>query len=110
MRVALRGGSFYRTAISSAPFLLPLFFQIGLGYDAFHAGLLVLALFVGILWRGYRIATRVENTYLKLCAVGFMLLPVVQACGLVFAGAFVLLNTIADVLGILVNPRLRKPR
>jgi peptide/nickel transport system permease protein len=37
-------------------------------------------------------------------------LPVVQACGLVFAGAFVSLNTIADVLGILVNPRLRKPR
>ena len=37
-------------------------------------------------------------------------LPVVQACGLVFAGAFVLLNTVADVLGILVNPRLRKPR
>jgi len=36
MRVALRGGSFYRTAISSAPFLLPLFFQLGLGYDAFH--------------------------------------------------------------------------
>ena len=37
-------------------------------------------------------------------------LPVVQACGLVFAGAFVSLNTIADVLGILVNPRLRNPR
>ncbi len=37
-------------------------------------------------------------------------LPVVQACGLVFAGAFVILNTVADVLGILVNPRLRKPR
>jgi Na+/melibiose symporter-like transporter len=47
MRVALRGGSCYRTAISSAPFLLPLFFQLGLGYDAFHAGLLVLALFAG---------------------------------------------------------------
>jgi peptide/nickel transport system permease protein len=37
-------------------------------------------------------------------------LPVVQACGLVFAGAFILLNTTADVLSILVNPRLRKPR
>jgi peptide/nickel transport system permease protein len=37
-------------------------------------------------------------------------LPVVQACGLVFAAAFVILNTIADVLSILVNPRLRKPR
>ena len=37
-------------------------------------------------------------------------LPVVQACGLVFAAAFVFLNTVADVLSILVNPRLRKPR
>ena len=37
-------------------------------------------------------------------------LPVVQACGLVFAGAFVILNTFADVMNILVNPRLRKAR
>jgi peptide/nickel transport system permease protein len=37
-------------------------------------------------------------------------LPVVQACGLVFAAAFVILNTVADVASILVNPRLRKPR
>ena len=37
-------------------------------------------------------------------------LPVVQACGLIFAGAFVLLNTAADILAILVNPRLRLPR
>ena len=37
-------------------------------------------------------------------------LPVVQACGLVFAAAFVILNTIADIGAILVNPRLRKPR
>ena len=36
-------------------------------------------------------------------------LPVVQACGLVFASAFIILNTVADILAILVNPRLRKP-
>jgi cell division protein FtsW len=41
--------------------------------------LLVLALFVGILWRGYRIARRVRETFLKLCAMGFTLLLVVQA-------------------------------
>lgn len=35
-------------------------------------------------------------------------LPVVQACGLVFAAAFIILNTTADILGILANPRLRK--
>jgi peptide/nickel transport system permease protein len=37
-------------------------------------------------------------------------LPVVQACGLIFAGTFIILNTLADILAILVNPRLRKPR
>jgi len=36
-------------------------------------------------------------------------LPVVQACGLIFASAFITLNTVADVLSILVNPRLRHP-
>jgi cell division protein FtsW len=41
--------------------------------------LLVLALFMGILWRGYRIARRVRDSFLKLCAMGFTLLLVVQA-------------------------------
>lgn len=41
--------------------------------------LAVLALFVGILWRGYRIAQRVGDGYLKLCAMGFVLLLVAQA-------------------------------
>ena len=36
--------------------------------------------------------------------------PVVQTCGLIFAGAYVGLNMIADLLGILSNPRLRHPR
>ena len=36
--------------------------------------------------------------------------PVVQACGLVFAAVFVTLNTFADILAILANPRLRHPR
>lgn len=36
--------------------------------------------------------------------------PVVQACGLIFATAFILLNLAADVLGILSNPRLRHRR
>lgn len=36
--------------------------------------------------------------------------PVIQACGLVFAMVFVLLNTLADVAIILVNPRLRLKR
>ena len=36
--------------------------------------------------------------------------PVIQACGLVFAGVFVTLNTIADILAMLANPRLRRRR
>ena len=36
--------------------------------------------------------------------------PVVQACGLIFAIVFIGLNMIADVLSILSNPRLRHPR
>ncbi len=36
--------------------------------------------------------------------------PVVQACGLIFAATFIVLNMIADILAILSNPRLRRPR
>jgi peptide/nickel transport system permease protein len=36
--------------------------------------------------------------------------PVIQACGLLFAAVFVGLNTVADILAILVNPRLRHRR
>lgn len=45
--VSVVGGTLLRTVISTAPFLLPLMFQIGFGLDAFEAGLLVLAVFVG---------------------------------------------------------------
>lgn len=36
--------------------------------------------------------------------------PVVQACSLIFAATYVLLNMVADVLSILTNPRLLYPR
>lgn len=39
----------------------------------------VLLLFLAILWRGYRTARRVGDPFLKLCAIGFVLLLVVQA-------------------------------
>ena len=41
------GGTLYRIAVGAIPFLLPLMFQVGFGLDAFHSGLLVLALFLG---------------------------------------------------------------
>ena len=37
-------------------------------------------------------------------------IPVILACGMVFGFVFILLNTIADVAAILLNPRLRRPR
>lgn len=36
--------------------------------------------------------------------------PVVQACGLIFAAAFITLNMVADILALVSNPRLRHPR
>ncbi len=36
--------------------------------------------------------------------------PVVQACGLVFAAVYIGLNILADVVSILTNPRLRHPK
>lgn len=37
-------------------------------------------------------------------------LPVVQACGLIFATVYITVNMIADVVSILSNPRLRHPK
>ncbi|BDC48734.1 MFS transporter [Bryobacterales bacterium F-183] len=45
--VAVRSGTLFRASASSLPFLLPLLLQVGLGYNAFHSGLLVLVLFAG---------------------------------------------------------------
>lgn len=37
-------------------------------------------------------------------------IPVVQACGILFAAVYIVLNLLADILAILANPRLRRPR
>ena len=36
--------------------------------------------------------------------------PVVQAAGLIFAAVYIVLNTTADIVAILANPRLRHPK
>ena len=46
-RMVMLVGTAMRGLISTLPFLLPLLFQLGFGYDPFHAGALVLALFLG---------------------------------------------------------------
>lgn len=37
-------------------------------------------------------------------------LPVVQASGLIFAGTYVMLNLVADILSMISNPKLRQPK
>ncbi|GGH29582.1 peptide/nickel transport system permease protein [Cribrihabitans marinus] len=37
-------------------------------------------------------------------------IPVVQACGLIFAAVYIGLNMVADIVSILSNPRLRHPK
>jgi EmrB/QacA subfamily drug resistance transporter len=46
-RVTAAGGSVYRMVITAIPFLLPLLFQLGFGWSAAQAGLVVIALFAG---------------------------------------------------------------
>jgi EmrB/QacA subfamily drug resistance transporter len=46
-RVTALGGSIFRAVITAIPFLLPLFFQLGFGWSAARAGLVVIALFAG---------------------------------------------------------------
>jgi MFS family permease len=46
-RVTAFGGSAFRAVISAIPFLLPVFFQLGFGWTAAKAGLVVISLFLG---------------------------------------------------------------
>lgn len=46
-RATSTGGFIYRLTISSVPFLLPLMFQSGFGWDPLKAGVMVAAVFVG---------------------------------------------------------------
>ncbi|MGX9354532.1 ABC transporter permease [Roseobacteraceae bacterium S113] len=47
---------------------------------------------------------------LMVDAVSSRDIPVVQACALFFAGTYIILNLIADIIGIITNPRLLHPR
>jgi peptide/nickel transport system permease protein len=44
---------------------------------------------------------------LMVDAVSTRDMPVVQACAMIFCAAYLLLTTLADIIGILSNPRLR---
>lgn len=47
---------------------------------------------------------------LMVDAVSSRDIPVVQACALIFAATYILLNLIADIIGIITNPRLLHPK
>lgn len=47
---------------------------------------------------------------LMVDAVSYRDLPLVQSCGLVFSFIFIFFNFTADLLAVLVNPRLREPK
>lgn len=47
---------------------------------------------------------------LMIDAVSKRDMPMVQACGLIFASVYVFLNLAADILSLLTNPRRRKPK
>lgn len=118
--VTQTGGMIFRVVIGTVPFLLPLMFQVGFGLDAFHAGLLMLGVFVGNLlmkfatlrvlrrW-GHRtagVATAVAASLSMLgCAMLYpatplaLLLPVLMIGGLSRSMQFTLLGTLsfADV-------------
>ena len=42
--------------------------------------------------------------------VAFRDVPVVQACGLIFAATYIGLNIVADIAALIANPRLRHPK
>jgi EmrB/QacA subfamily drug resistance transporter len=84
-RVAAVGGSGFRAVMTAVPFLLALFFQLGLGWTAARAGLVVIALFVGnvgikpvttplMRWLGIRSVMLVAVAGSALCLGGMVLL------------------------------------
>jgi hypothetical protein len=86
-RVAALGGSSYRAVITAIPFLLALFFQLGFGWTAAQAGLVVTALFVGnvaikpattplMRWLGIRAVMMAAIVGSAACLVGIALLRV----------------------------------
>ena len=81
-RVTAVGGSVYRAVINAIPFVLPLFFQLGFGWTAAEAGLVVIALFLGnvgikpvtiplMRWFGIRAVMLGSIAASAVCLLGF---------------------------------------
>jgi MFS family permease len=114
--VTVWGGSLFRMGVSAVPFLLPLMFQLAFGFDAFNAGLMLMAVFAGnlvmkplttpVLQRfGFRpvlVANGLINAgAIAACAGVTATMPLWSICAILFVGGmsrsmqFTALNTIA---------------
>ncbi|TPE49366.1 MFS transporter [Amaricoccus solimangrovi] len=114
--VTIWGGSLFRMGVSAVPFLLPLLFQIGFGFDPLAAGLMLMAVFAGNLamkpmttpvirrfgFRPVLVVNGLLNAGLIAAIAGFSAgMPLALACALLFLGGmtrsmqFTALNTIA---------------
>lgn len=110
------GGSLFRMGVSALPFLLPLMFQIGFGYDAFSAGAMLMAVFAGNLvikplttpimkkfgFKPVLVVNGVLNAVtIAACALLSREMPLVVICVILFLSGvtrsiqFTALNTIA---------------
>ncbi|EHQ8971375.1 multidrug efflux MFS transporter [Escherichia coli] len=114
--VAIWGGSLFRMGVSAVPFLIPLMFQIGFGFSAFSAGMMLMAVFAGNLTMkplttrvmrrfGFRPVLVVNGLFnavlIGACALFVGEMPLWLICGVLFLGGmarsmqFTALNTIA---------------
>ncbi|WP_213875700.1 MFS transporter [Pseudomonas sp. dw_358] len=107
-RVTFNGGSLFRAMVSSHPFLLPLMFQLGFGYDAFTSGLLVLTLFAGNIgmkpmtnWvlRRYGFRTTLIGSSLVLTACTFICALMTPGTPLAFILPTLLISGMARSMG-----------
>jgi EmrB/QacA subfamily drug resistance transporter len=97
-RVTAAGGSIFRAVITAIPFLLALFFQLGLGWSAARAGLVVIALFFG------NVAIKPATTPLmRRFGIRTVMLTAVVASGACLVGmAFVTAATPLPLLVVLL--------
>jgi MFS family permease len=93
-RATALGGSVFRAVITAIPFLLPLFFQLGFGWSAARAGVVVIALFAG------NIAIKPATTPLmrRFGMRTVMLAAVVASAACLVAMAFLRVSTPVVVL------------
>ena len=97
-RLSVYGGSVVRVALGSAPFLVPLMLQLGLGYTPVEAGSLLLWLFAG------NLAIKPATTWI-MNTFGFKKVLIVN--GLLIAAGFVALalitpETSAFTIGVIL--------